>query len=377
MSYLLPLAAFIFSLIFALCIIPGILNIAHKYSIFDKPNNRKSHTQPIPRIGGIAFYCCVIVSLLAIYVLYTHFADDFRQLILPDTTEFSLLLCALLILFLGGLKDDLLGIRYRFKFIIQIAAAALVICSGLYINNFHGLLGIHAISPWIGMPLTVIVLVFIINAMNFIDGIDGLSTSIGFTALSVYGVFFMLHGLWHYTVLACSMGGVLIVFFFYNVFGSVKKKRKLFMGDSGSMTLGLILGFLLIKCIYYPLLIEPEMLHPVQPVLNVVVIAISPMLLPILDVLRVILSRIKRHKLIFIADRSHIHHKLLDMGLNKSLTMIALLWVNSGFCFFNFIMIPFLQSQYIFLIDVVVWIGANMLLSYYIKKRKSHVMAVS
>jgi UDP-N-acetylmuramyl pentapeptide phosphotransferase/UDP-N-acetylglucosamine-1-phosphate transferase len=269
----------------------------------------------------------------------------------------------MLLLFLGGLKDDLVGLRYRYKFLFQIIASIMIVCSGLYINNFHGILGIYAISPWIGMPLTVVVLVFIINSVNFIDGIDGLSAGIGIMALSVYCTFFLLHDLWHYAVTACCLIGALCAFFYYNVFGSVKKKRKLFMGDSGSMTLGLVLGFLMLQCMREPL-------QTVQPLFNVLVISISPLLLPIFDVLRVVLSRIKRRKHLFTADRYHIHHKLLDMGINKSVTMIALLWVNSCFCFFNFIMLPFLDSPYIFLIDAVVWIGGNMLLSHHIKKRR-------
>jgi UDP-N-acetylmuramyl pentapeptide phosphotransferase/UDP-N-acetylglucosamine-1-phosphate transferase len=343
-------------------IIPNILVIAHNFSIFDMPDTRKSHTHLIPRLGGISFVCCIFFTLLAVYVIYMQFPNETEHLIVPDITEFCWFLFAMLLLFLGGLKDDLIGMRYRYKFLIQITASVMIVCSGLYINNLHGLFGIQDISPWIGIPLTVVLLVFIINSLNFIDGTDGLSAGIGIMALSIYGTFFLLHDLWHYAVIACCMIGVLCVFFCYNVFGNVNKKRKLFMGDCGSMTLGMILGFLLLQCIHVPV-------KTVRPMLNVLVIGFSPLLLPILDVLRVILSRIKRRKHLFTADRCHIHHKLLNLGTNKSVTMITLIWINSGYCFLNFILLPFLGSLYIFLIDIAIWTCGNMILSYHIKKR--------
>lgn len=371
MSYLLVILSFFTSMILAMLVIPRILVIAVKHSLYDIPDERKTHTGAVPRIGGVSFIPCILFAMIFVFGLFDMFADgvsDFKYYH-PNVSEFSLFFCGVLLLYLGGVKDDLVGLRYRHKFTIQIISSALIVFSGLYINNFYGLLGIYSIPFWIGMPLTVLVLVFVINAMNLIDGMDGLASGISIFALSVYGTLFLLHGLWFYSVLAFSTVGVLIPFFYYNVFGNVKKGRKLFMGDSGSLTLGLILGFLSVRYAHY----SPGIMEPVG---NTLVIAVSPILIPMLDVMRVILVRARNRKPLFEADRSHIHHKLMDMGLGKSTALVILLCISSGFCLINFILIGYLNSLVIFLIDIALWSSLNIYFSYLVRRRKLQLKAV-
>ena len=165
-------------------VIPRILVIAVKHSLYDIPNKRKTHTGAIPRIGGVSFVPCILFSVMFILGVFNIFTDRTEMHeYSPRFSELFLFFCGLLLLYLGGVKDDLIGMRYRSKFAIQLAASLLIVFSGLYINNFYGFLNIHEISPWIGITLTILVLVFVINAINLIDGIDGLASGISIFAL--------------------------------------------------------------------------------------------------------------------------------------------------------------------------------------------------
>lgn len=130
---------------------------------------------------------------------------------------------------------------------IQLICACLFPISGLWINDFYGLFGIYQLSAWFGIPFTILTVIFITNAINLIDGIDGLASGLSSAALLVLGFLFIDKGLWIYSMLAFSTFGVLVPFFYYNVFGSAEHARKIFMGDTGSLTLGYILSFLAIK----------------------------------------------------------------------------------------------------------------------------------
>jgi len=364
MFFLLSLCAFFISSTFAIFTIPWILKIAHRHFLYDIPNERKLHKNPVPRLGGLAFFYCILFSMLSIFIIAHQFMDTVEQYVFSN----SFFLCALLLLHIGGLKDDLIGVLYRHKFLLQIASSLLIVFSGLYINHFYGLFSIEAIPAWMGVPLTVLAIVFIINAINLIDGIDGLSSGISIIALLIYGTLFLMQDEWYYAILAFSSLGVLCIFFCYNVFGSIANKQKLFMGDSGSMMIGLILSVMVIKYMHY----AP---HSVKPFGDTLVMAISPILVPALDVLRVMLSRIRRRKHLFTADRSHIHHKLIDMGLGKTKALLFLLGVSCGFCLINFLLVPLFSTLAIFIFDGALWISGNMYLTFRIKKSKVPILA--
>ena len=150
MSYLLSFVAFISSLILALVIIPWILAVAHKYSLYDVPDERKIHTRPVPRIGGISFFHCILLAMLFTYAVYlTFFSKGITGQFTRPNISF---LCALSLLYISGLRDDLFGMRYRYKFYIQFASALLIVFSGVYIDQLYGLFGIGALTPWIGIP---------------------------------------------------------------------------------------------------------------------------------------------------------------------------------------------------------------------------------
>lgn len=211
MIYLLILLAFAISSLMSMIIIPRILVVALKKRLFDIPDSRKIHKGAIPRLGGLSFAPSILFSLSFVFALYC--AGYMYRLQIPfwlfthTLSEFYLLVCGVILLYLVGLKDDLVGMRYTKKFMVQIVAALLLPLSGLWINNLYGLFGIHELASWIGIPLTILVIVFITNAINLIDGIDGLASGLSGSALLVLGSLFLINGMWIYALLSFGYAG--------------------------------------------------------------------------------------------------------------------------------------------------------------------------
>lgn len=346
-------------------IIPKILIISMRKRLFDVPGERKVHKRPVPRLGGVTFFP-VIVFVICILTIYRVIVDQLPNVHFTTdvTTEMLSLFAGLTLLYIIGIGDDLVGIRYRNKFKIQIMASALFPIAGLYINNFYGLLGIHEVTPYIGIPLTMILVVFITNAINLIDGIDGLASSICIVALSTFGVLFAQSDLWLYAQTAFVCVGVLIPFFMYNVFGNADRGRKIFMGDTGSLTLGYILSFLVIKhCMYTGA-------DASQPEDAPIVIAFSILLVPCLDVIRVVLGRIRRHKNPFLPDKTHIHHKFMDMGFTPRTSLILIQCISVVLIITSILLNHYqVDVNIIFFGDVAVWTALNVWFSRIIKKK--------
>jgi UDP-N-acetylmuramyl pentapeptide phosphotransferase/UDP-N-acetylglucosamine-1-phosphate transferase len=358
--------AFLSSIVLAYIVIPQILFIAAHHALYDIPNKRKRHKGNIPRIGGVSFVPCILISVMLSFGLFFMNGHNISTVVPPNIKEFCFFFSAILLIYLAGVKDDLVGMRYKYKFCFQVYASILIISSGVYINNLHGLFGIYELTPWIGVPLTILAMVFVVNAMNLIDGMDGLASGISIIALCIYGFMYQLQGLWFYTLLAFSTVGVLIPFFYYNVFGDADKGKKIFMGDSGSLSLGFILGFLLIRYWNY----SPELILPTG---NTVIVAISPVMLPMLDVLRVMIIRIKNGKSIFKADRNHIHHKLTDIGLNNSISLAIILLTSIMFCIINLITSNFLRTEFILILDISLWFMLNLYFNSLIRQRPKEI----
>lgn len=219
-------------------------------------------------------------------------------------------------LYLVGVADDLVGVGYRYKFVVQILSASFLPLSGLWINDLGGLLGLHAIPAFIGMPLTVFLVVYITNAINLIDGIDGLASGLTCIALGLLIIVCAFVGQWTHALLASATLGVVATFYYYNVFSI--SGRKLFMGDAGSLTLGYILSFLILH-----FWMQQEYWNPFR--LNLNMVTISTLFIPLLDVIRVFYSRVRSGRNPFLPDKNHIHHKLLRTGMRIRTVMITLL----------------------------------------------------
>ena len=165
---------FLLSILLATVIIPRILFISYKKRLFDVPDSRKVHKTPIPRLGGLSFLPVILIALCSVTGIRYYTNHPVDMLWASDLfIQYLFLIVGLTLLYLVGVADDLVGVGYRYKFVIQILAALLFPLSGLWINDLGGLLGLHEIPAYIGMPLTVFLTVYITNAINLIDGIDG------------------------------------------------------------------------------------------------------------------------------------------------------------------------------------------------------------
>ncbi|MDE6116147.1 MAG: undecaprenyl/decaprenyl-phosphate alpha-N-acetylglucosaminyl 1-phosphate transferase [Duncaniella sp.] len=356
---------------FALCIllagilIPQILLIAYRKNLFDEVDERKIHKGAIPRLGGFAFQPVIMLSIAL--MLGANIVMGYPQFAIAFTNDLLLMIatfCSVLLLYLVGIADDLIGIKYRAKFVVQIICAILIIYGGAWFDSLGGIFGINELPVFIGYPFTAIIIVFLINAINLIDGIDGLASGLSSIAVIIFGISFFVLGDYALSILAFATLGVLCPFFYYNVFGNVKKHSKIFMGDAGSLTIGVLLCILGIK-LYTADTGELDF--------NPVVLAFSPLIVPCFDVVRVYMLRIRQHRSPFLPDKNHIHHKLLAAGLKPRLAMITIISVSVAFTLFNLAISSVINLNLVVIIDILLWVMANIWISRVIARRNAEL----
>ena len=362
--YLYMTGAFIVAVAIAMMVLPNILLISHKKRLFDMPDERKVHHAPVPRLGGLAFFPVMLITMGGLMLIYHLMGYSSGSLHGEVPYEFLALLVGSMMLFLVGLADDLIGVGYKKKFLVQIVAASLLVASGVWIKSLDGLFGIYQLSPWVGMPFTVLIVVYVTNAINLIDGIDGLASGLcGISLVALAGLHIWLH-LFSFALLCIAALGVIIPFWFYNVFGNAMRGRKLFMGDSGSLSLGYIISFLMIHLSTVD--VSPRVVSDYN-----MVFAFTTMLVPLLDVVRVVGHRLRNRQNPFLPDKSHIHHKLLRCGLRVRQVMVAICVLSLMFILINVALIGDINITYILGIDIVVWIVFHLILDVILHTRRS------
>ncbi len=353
------------SLLLAGIIIPQILLIAFRKKLFDEVDERKVHKGVVPRLGGIAFLPSILFALALVVGLNLRLGgpavwEEFVDSAVP--TYF--MVCAVLLMFLVGMADDLIGVRYMAKFIVQILSALLICASGLYVNDLYGFLWLGELPGWFAFLVTAFAVVFIVNAINLIDGIDGLASGLSTVALVFYAFVFYQGGDYVYSMLASAAVGTLLPFFYYNVFGNAKRQKKIFMGDTGALTTGMILVFCAIAVLH----IDGGDFGTTD--YNPLIVALSPLVVPCFDVVRVYLHRVARHRNPFLPDKCHIHHKLLAIGLNQRMALITILVCATVFIFVNILLSSYFNPTVIIVADIIIWTVGNMLLSKAIRGRE-------
>ena len=222
-----------------------------------------------------------------------------------------------LMIYLIGILDDIIGIKASHKFIIQGISAILLPLCGLMITDLNGIFGIHEIPIWIGYPFTMLLIMTIVNAINLIDGIDGLASGLCILILSAYAYVFAINNHPIIASLNIAIVGTLVVFFCFNVFGRVGH-MKIFMGDAGSLFLGYVCAYMSIKSLMRPI-------APIDCGEEQMLISVTLMLIPTMDVVRVFFQRWINGYDIFEADKTHIHHLFMATGLSMHRTLLALL----------------------------------------------------
>lgn len=359
-NVILILSVFILSVLLGMILIPNILLISYKKKLFDEPDERKVHSVPIPRLGGLSFFPVILITLCLVMGIYYCMGFSLDNISSHQTLyEFLFLTVGCMLLYLVGVTDDLIGVGYRYKFVVQILTAFLLVFSGNWINSLGGLFGIYDVPAWFGKPFTILVIVYITNAINLIDGIDGLASGLCSIALASLGGLLLLKHEYIYGLLALATLGVLIPFWFYNVFGNAKRGHKLFMGDAGSLTLGYILSFLVIHLS----VVEPEKGAPNPDM----VIAFSTLLVPLLDVVRVVLHRLRNGKSPFLPDKNHIHHKLLRTGMRIRVILSTILGLSVFFIVINTFLVDRLNITLLLLLDIVLWTAIQLFINQGIK----------
>lgn len=293
--------------------IPSIINIAKVKQLYDVPDARKSHEEVVPTLGGVAIFAGVIFSI----ILWTPF-DVFGDL--------QYILCAFIIIFLIGAKDDILPMSPYRKLLGQILACfILVFKAQVRLTSLYGIFGVYELPLVVSIILSMFTILVIINAFNLIDGINGLSGSLATMISLSMGTWFFLVDRTDLAIIAYSLAGATIAFLRYNI-----TPARIFMGDTGSMLIGIVSAILVIEFIE----IHNEIQGSPYAFTAVPAVAFGILILPLFDTLRVFIVRILRGKSPLHPDRSHIHHLLLDSGLSHMQATAVLVGVNLLFILF-------------------------------------------
>ena len=274
--------------------IPVIIRIAEEKKLFDVPDDRKLHKNPIASLGGVGIFSGFFLAALL-------------SISLNSNQEFQYYFAAGLVVFILGLKDDIIALSASKKFIGQLIAAGILIhLADVRITSMHGLFGIGELPALFSIALSYLTVILVINAFNLIDGVDGLAGMLGLLTTSVFGTYFLLAGLPSYAMLSFALGGSLLAFLIFNY-----NPAKIFMGDCGSLLLGLTNAILAIKFIEVA-----DIQASSLPIQSSVAVGIAVLIIPLLDTIRVFSIRIVNGRSPFCPDRNHIHHLLLDRGLS-------------------------------------------------------------
>lgn len=289
--------------------IPVVLEVAEKKKLFDIPNERKVHTRLVASLGGVGIFGgFILAALLSIQVHLNY--------------EFQYFFAAALVIFFLGLKDDLIILSASKKFIGQIIAASILIhLGGIRLDSMHGMLGVEKLPEAFSLALSYLTIIVVINSFNLIDGVDGLAASLGILTMLVFGSYFFAIGYHAYALLAFAMAGALAAFMIFN-----HHPARIFMGDSGSLMIGLINAIMVIK--FINVANDPLVAVPVS---SAVAVGFAILIVPLLDTLRVFSVRILNGVSPFTPDRNHVHHLLLDRGMDHAAVTLTCVSVNVAF----------------------------------------------
>ena len=281
---------FVTAFVIAMLLIPPLIFIINRFKLYDVPDLRKEHSLPIPTMGGIA----VCISMAVACMLWFRFTKDFF------TVSFFF---SIVVLFAVGIMDDMNDMRARNKLVIQLALASLIAFSGIRITTLNGLLGVNELPLTAQYTVTVLAIAGVTNAFNLIDGIDGLAGGLGFMSLVILGLFLTLCRDVNVALIAFALAGGLLGFLYYNF-----NPARIFMGDTGSLVLGFVTAVLTVRLVQ----INSTGSFVVLP--HSSVFALSLVMIPVFDTLRVFALRIWKGRSPFDPDKSHIHHLLTNNG---------------------------------------------------------------
>jgi UDP-GlcNAc:undecaprenyl-phosphate GlcNAc-1-phosphate transferase len=308
-DYKVALLSFITAFVIAMVCIPPVILIVNKYRLYDIPDERKDHLLPTPTLGGIAIMCGMTVSILFWF---------------PYAYTGNIMTCffSMAVLFGMGITDDLRDLSAKYKFVVELALAALIALSGIRITTFGGLFGLNEIPISAQYTFTIFAIVGITNAFNLIDGIDGLAGGLSFMTLVTLGIFLTISGDKSFALIAFALAGGVLAFLYFNM-----NPAKIFMGDTGSLVLGFVIAILCTRLIQFNSITVDPLLKSAP------LFALGIVLIPVFDTMRVFGLRIWKGKSPFTPDRTHIHHLLINAGLSHSLSTRIICMVHAVILF--------------------------------------------
>ena len=358
----------VFLLVTSFCayfLLMSLRNIAIERNLFDKANERSVHNGRVPRLGGLMFIPVLIFSVSFLSLLsssslssYIGWLGDWH---LPSS--WFALQAGLLIVMIVGFRDDMIGMRYSYKFVGQLLAALILMLLG----KSYGLLSLLGVvhtsdfGVWIDYVQVILDLLFVltlINAFNLIDGIDGLSSGLSIIAFICYTMLFIAQGERTSAILCLVMIAILLAFLRMNLLKQSVKRTKMFMGDTGSMTLGFMLATVV--------LMLPTSLDGGEHRVSLMP-ALAPLMIPLMDLVWVFTARIMAGHNPFLADKTHVHHRVMDTGLSQRQTLVVLLVLSLTYVCLNAYLSD-LAPYVVLIIDLTLWGIFNGIL--YIRKRK-------
>lgn len=298
----------------ALYATPALIRVAILKRLTDVPmEDRKIHKRSIPTVGGIIIYAATMFS----FALWYKVGDGkMYDEIYQSIEEFKLIIATSLVLFFVGVKDDIIGTAAVKKLFAHILVALILVLIGnIRITSLYGIFGVWEIPYWASVFISLFTYVVVVNAFNLIDGVDGLAAGVGMISCLAFGTWFVFAGNYSLAALSFSLAGALMGFLVFNF-----SPAKIFMGDSGSLIIGLFVCILAIKLIEYPIeKLDHFWVHISKPMY-----VIAAVIYPLLDTLRVFVIRTLKGQSPLMADKNHIHHHLLHKGFGHVKTVIII-----------------------------------------------------
>ena len=292
-------------------VFPWALRFARKHGIVDNPNARKLQRVPVPVFGGVVVYSGIFTGGWLLMLLMPNWT------LIVGWVAITIMMCI-------GTWDDIKDLSAAFRFAVEIVlVTAFILVTGIYIDDLHGLWGLHEIYPAIGIPLSVFVGVGIINAVNLIDGVDGYSSGYGMLACGCFAIAFRTAWSPVMVCMALIVIGSLIPFFLHNVFG---QKSRMFIGDGGT----LMLGMMMVVMVFYSLSGKGRLDGMEQRNISITAFVLAVMCIPVFDTLRVMTMRMMRGRSPFKPDKTHLHHLFIDMGFSHLGAALFILMMNAG-----------------------------------------------
>lgn len=369
MLYLSMMVPLLLAVALAMYIIPRILMVSVKKELNLPPRLSDKSKRTVPRLGGVSLFPIMVISVGAAVV--SCLMDMTGELSLFDGesessfVQYMFAIAGLTTMYLLGVMDDLIGVSFLSKIGIQFLASLLIPLSGLYINDLHGLLGIYELPAWLGILGTMVTIWFISNAIPMLDDIDGLASGLAMLAFSVLGILAFIASQPFLLMICAAMVGMLIPFFLRNVMGWRIGWRNIYLGDTGGLTIGYMLAFVVVALSRQGGNTLPD---------GIIMVCFGTLLLPMFDVVRVAIMRTVNNRSVFDRDNNHIHHRLMMGGMSPGNVLITIILVTAFFVLLNVVGVWLEWNLSLLLIgNVTCWVMLQVVISYFKNKNRDKI----